>query len=66
MFLEQGEPFHLLVGIPLAGAPDRPLGGALAVFERSHVLIGEALTGPHAALPHGPHEKAEKLRALYR
>lgn len=43
MFLNKGEPFNVLVGIPLVGEFDHSLSGALAIFKNSHRTIQQNL-----------------------
>jgi len=61
MFLNHGEPFSVLVGIPLHGAFEKPNSGHLAVFEKSHMLLNELLSKQGENIVDGPKDKAEKI-----
>lgn len=64
MFLHKGEPFSVLVGVPLVGELDKPLGGALAVFEKSHTSIRPMLQAQDAAQLNGEMDKTWKLNTF--
>lgn len=64
MFLNKGEPFSVLIGIPLAGELDQPLGGQLAVFERSHILVRTCLETRTAEELNSDIDKGSKIRTF--
>ena len=66
MFLNKGEPFSLLVGIPLEGKTDQELSGNLSVVSGSHLsLQGLVQKSDDSFLLNDEIHKNDKLKQLY-
>ena len=66
MFLNRGEPFSVLVGVPLVGDFAHPLGGCLAVFEGSHTRLQGQLARRTQDALNGKEDKTSKVRRFCR
>ena len=66
MFLNKGEPFSLLVGVPLAGDLDLDLSGNLSVIPRSHLILQDVIKRTETSiLEDSSMDKNVKLRKCF-